>query len=350
MLCIQHINTNSEEARGWDDSPASREQPLSRTQSAVLVSVVRLSCPQPDGFTIFTSNPAVERCPQCVGLGSHEAGGPQEWDCAGVPQIGCKELFARAGKHDCRSRLGVLMLADVWNLKIHERIVANVSDEVRSATNRQGNAFRWPLQLQCLRIETGCGGKKVLDRLANLTAFVSVRDHVNRFLTMSENAALKDGSLRSAAARDKLPGIAGAKICLHSKGRAPIEIRGWNLAVAEFGWDRDDSLVLIVGEGDKYMDNSRRRLRSAGKETKQAYENAGEKAARNVVHKLQGAARWWSRRGSNPRPPRCHRGALPTALRPHGTEQRAFTFIASAACSVKRMRFERCYFAVLNQL
>src|ERR1700689_2045109 len=28
---------------------------------------------------------------------------------------------------------------------------------------------------------------------------------------------------------------------------------------------------------------------------------------------------WWSRRGSNPRPPRCHRGAPPTALRPHLT-------------------------------
>src|ERR1700730_13226506 len=26
---------------------------------------------------------------------------------------------------------------------------------------------------------------------------------------------------------------------------------------------------------------------------------------------------WWSRWDSNPRPPRCHRGALPTAPRPH---------------------------------
>src|SRR5690349_5793822 len=26
---------------------------------------------------------------------------------------------------------------------------------------------------------------------------------------------------------------------------------------------------------------------------------------------------WWSRGDSNPRPPRCHRGALPTAPRPH---------------------------------
>jgi hypothetical protein len=29
---------------------------------------------------------------------------------------------------------------------------------------------------------------------------------------------------------------------------------------------------------------------------------------------------WWSRWDSNPRPPRCHRGALPTAPRPHRTE------------------------------
>ena len=29
---------------------------------------------------------------------------------------------------------------------------------------------------------------------------------------------------------------------------------------------------------------------------------------------------WWSRWDSNPRPPRCHRGALPTAPRPHREE------------------------------
>src|ERR1700675_3774387 len=43
---------------------------------------------------------------------------------------------------------------------------------------------------------------------------------------------------------------------------------------------------------------------------------------------------WWSRRGSNPRPPRCHRGALPTALRPHGAEQQRSTFIAP--CKIQR--------------
>ena len=30
---------------------------------------------------------------------------------------------------------------------------------------------------------------------------------------------------------------------------------------------------------------------------------------------------WWSRWDSNPRPPRCHRGALPTAPRPHRKEE-----------------------------
>jgi hypothetical protein len=33
---------------------------------------------------------------------------------------------------------------------------------------------------------------------------------------------------------------------------------------------------------------------------------------------------WWSRWDSNPRPPRCHRGALPTAPRPHRFELTAF--------------------------
>src|SRR5271167_681397 len=33
--------------------------------------------------------------------------------------------------------------------------------------------------------------------------------------------------------------------------------------------------------------------------------------------KFFGFFKWWSRWDSNPRPPRCHRGALPTAPRPH---------------------------------
>src|SRR5579859_3573065 len=36
---------------------------------------------------------------------------------------------------------------------------------------------------------------------------------------------------------------------------------------------------------------------------------------------------WWSRWDSNPRPPRCHRGALPTAPRPHRWK-RVVAFIA----------------------
>src|SRR5690348_17516197 len=35
-------------------------------------------------------------------------------------------------------------------------------------------------------------------------------------------------------------------------------------------------------------------------------------------------AKWWSRWDSNPRPPRCHRGALPTAPRPHRYRQSTF--------------------------
>ena len=35
--------------------------------------------------------------------------------------------------------------------------------------------------------------------------------------------------------------------------------------------------------------------------------------------------KWWSRWDSNPRPPRCHRGALPTAPRPHSRNFQKFT-------------------------
>ena len=37
---------------------------------------------------------------------------------------------------------------------------------------------------------------------------------------------------------------------------------------------------------------------------------------------------WWSRWDSNPRPPRCHRGALPTAPRPHRQGNSQFTTFA----------------------
>ena len=32
---------------------------------------------------------------------------------------------------------------------------------------------------------------------------------------------------------------------------------------------------------------------------------------------IAGKEKWWSRLGSNQRPPQCHCGALPTELRPH---------------------------------
>src|ERR1700686_5920304 len=35
---------------------------------------------------------------------------------------------------------------------------------------------------------------------------------------------------------------------------------------------------------------------------------------------------WWSRWDSNPRPPRCHRGALPTAPRPHRIDSAMLAF------------------------
>ena len=62
----------------------------------------------------------------------------------------------------------------------------------------------------------------------------------------------------------------------------------------------------------------------------------------------QKAMEWWSRWDSNPRPPRCHRGALPTAPRPHRKnsacsystrEQRASTH-ASGGCAQDQNSFE----------
>ena len=35
---------------------------------------------------------------------------------------------------------------------------------------------------------------------------------------------------------------------------------------------------------------------------------------------IVGKEKWWSRLGSNQRPPQCHCGALPTELRPHQME------------------------------
>jgi hypothetical protein len=44
---------------------------------------------------------------------------------------------------------------------------------------------------------------------------------------------------------------------------------------------------------------------------------------------------WWSRWDSNPRPPRCHRGALPTAPRPH---RRTIIILHEGSVSVHDMR------------
>ena len=47
---------------------------------------------------------------------------------------------------------------------------------------------------------------------------------------------------------------------------------------------------------------------------------------------------WWSRWDSNPRPPRCHRGALPTAPRPHRKHLLMLVFIPPHAPAVKPVR------------
>src|SRR5262245_35232601 len=50
-------------------------------------------------------------------------------------------------------------------------------------------------------------------------------------------------------------------------------------------------------------------------------------------------ALWWRRRDSNPRPPRCERGALPTELLPRNS--RSDAFVALVPASVNRARKRR---------
>src|SRR5260370_66800 len=49
---------------------------------------------------------------------------------------------------------------------------------------------------------------------------------------------------------------------------------------------------------------------------------------------------WWSRWDSNPRPPRCHRGALPTAQRPHRAETTEPFYITGKAASMRSSLLE----------
>jgi hypothetical protein len=50
-----------------------------------------------------------------------------------------------------------------------------------------------------------------------------------------------------------LPLVAGFEKRFDTVGGAPIEIALWIVPISKCGGNRNDALVLIVGQGDKYV-------------------------------------------------------------------------------------------------
>ena len=108
-----------------------------------------------------------------------------------------------------------------------------------------------------LLVSSSGGRKKIAYGRSNLAAFVGIRNQEHILLAVLENAAFENRSVHRASAGDEFPFLAGFEERLEAKGCTPIEIALWIASVAKSGGNRNDSLVLIVGESNKDVDGSR---------------------------------------------------------------------------------------------
>lgn len=102
---------------------------------------------------------------------------------------------------------------------------------------------------------------KIGHGLAHVCAFISVGDQNCIGIVVLEDAAFENERPSTAAARQKMPFAAGLEVRLHAERSAPIQIVGWIAAISEPRGYRNDSLTLVVRQGNKYVNDSRTRLR-----------------------------------------------------------------------------------------
>ncbi len=105
-------------------------------------------------------------------------------------------------------------------------------------------------------MRSGDGRDEIGDGVANPAAIVRVGDKEAIGIAMTEDAALEDSGLRTKLALKQMPIRTGFEERFHAVGRAPIEIVGSIAAIAEPSGDRNDALMLVIGQGHENVDNA----------------------------------------------------------------------------------------------
>ena len=111
----------------------------------------------------------------------------------------------------------------------------------------------------------------------------------------------------------------------------------------QFGFDGlkpGDQWCLCAGRWREALDAGMAPPVDPGRDARRnpGHRAAGGTEAARAGPGLKGSRNWWSGRGSNPRPPHCERGALPSELPPHGrgANSTAEWALRAGTCSVLR--------------
>ena len=113
-----------------------------------------------------------------------------------------------------------------------------------------------------------------------MAAAIGVGDHVDVLAAMFEDATFENGKAWSRGCRDELPILARPKKRFHTKSRASVEIAGGRVSVAKCRRNRNNSLMLIVGESDKDVRDPNRSLCKREARRSQPQEQCQRLAAR----------------------------------------------------------------------
>jgi hypothetical protein len=118
-------------------SPTGGEQPVCRLEPALLVLVVSARRTVANLFAILSRDPAVERAFERIRLGSHQSGRPQQRISPTGPYCIAEELLAGACQNDGFTMICISLLRKVRELKVHEPIVAYISQKSCTAVGGQ---------------------------------------------------------------------------------------------------------------------------------------------------------------------------------------------------------------------
>lgn len=139
------------------------------------------------------------------------------------------------------------------NLEIHEGVMADVDDQVRGTTYRDGCFSGVRTHRNFFFVSSGGGRKKIAYGRFDLASFIGIRNKEDILSVVLENAAFENRSGRRATGRDEFPFLAGFEERLEAISRTPIKVALRIATVAKSGRDRNDSLILIVGQSNKDM-------------------------------------------------------------------------------------------------